>query len=376
MKYLLINQGYFPQPGGVENSLRHMAIELSQNDHQVHILTSNTTNDGALLQSFEVTPEATVFRYRKIRGIGYFLGFLKFLYLIVNHDYNKIICRSYILSVYCIICRKPYTYISPASVGLQDKPEKKYPHKLVSYNLKIFLQEITYKHANEIFVFSENMRQHVCDLSSDYNVKIIYPGCDTRRFCADDGYRYEESEQINGSQTKTILCVGRLNNVKGFDHALRIFALVKTIHQCRLQIVGSGPERDNLAELCRELKLNNEVEFVGSVTDPERFYSNADCFLFTSTYEPFGQVLLEAAMAKLPIVCYQHNREVAQNTATKEIFSDFPAAIQISDNYKEVAEVIVEQLKDPKIMLEADYLNFVSKHSWSQFTKIVVGLSD
>lgn len=62
----------------------------------------------------------------------------------------------------------------------------------------------------------------------------------------------------------TAIAVGRLVPKKGFDNLLRAFALViKKKSNCKLMIVGDGPEKKQLIVLMRSLSLEYHVELLG-----------------------------------------------------------------------------------------------------------------
>jgi glycosyltransferase involved in cell wall biosynthesis len=55
-------------------------------------------------------------------------------------------------------------------------------------------------------------------------------------------------------------------------------------------------------EFCSELGIEGDVIFTGFRRDVERFYSIMDIFVLPSTWEPFGNVLLEAMSFAKPVV--------------------------------------------------------------------------
>ena len=61
---------------------------------------------------------------------------------------------------------------------------------------------------------------------------------------------------------------------------------------------------DELKKLCKNLNINDRVTFIGPVAQDELFnwYSKGDIFVYPSLYENFGQPILEAAAAGLPII--------------------------------------------------------------------------
>ena len=103
-----------------------------------------------------------------------------------------------------------------------------------------------------------------------------------------------------------ILFVGRLEDRKGLPHLLKAFRLVrKTGAECRLLVVGSGPQEREARRYVMTRGLQN-VEFLGRVSDAEKaqLFKTADIFCSPATgRESFGIVLLEAMAAGAPIVC-------------------------------------------------------------------------
>ncbi len=74
--------------------------------------------------------------------------------------------------------------------------------------------------------------------------------------------------------------------------------------QTQYRIVGDGPEAPKLKALCRRLRIESRVHFLGSVKQSElaREYNRADLFCLPSAQEGFGIVFLEAMAAGKPIV--------------------------------------------------------------------------
>jgi glycosyltransferase involved in cell wall biosynthesis len=104
---------------------------------------------------------------------------------------------------------------------------------------------------------------------------------------------------------EVLLYVGRIAREKGLDLLLRAFAQVHARRpQTRLLLVGSGPYRDGAEHLRDKLGLDAAVTFVGAVPYAEiaPYYAAADLFVFSSTTETQGLVLLESLAAGTPVV--------------------------------------------------------------------------
>lgn len=102
-----------------------------------------------------------------------------------------------------------------------------------------------------------------------------------------------------------ILNVAALHERKGQDILLKAFKLLKEKMEygsCRLILVGEGEHRQKFQTLTKELELMDSVKFLGQRSDIARLLKASDLFVLPSRREGFGLVLLEAAMAKLPII--------------------------------------------------------------------------
>jgi N-acetyl-alpha-D-glucosaminyl L-malate synthase BshA len=67
-------------------------------------------------------------------------------------------------------------------------------------------------------------------------------------------------------------------------------------------MVGDGPERHRIEELCRDLNICHLVKFLGKVKDFDRILAASDLFILPSESESFGLAALEAMAAKTPVI--------------------------------------------------------------------------
>jgi glycosyltransferase involved in cell wall biosynthesis len=98
-----------------------------------------------------------------------------------------------------------------------------------------------------------------------------------------------------------IVAAGRLVKEKGFDVALRAFALLEDT-KVRLAIVGDGPDRQHLENLAASLGVADRVTFPGYVPNIRPWLETARAFLLTSFYEGYAAVIVEALEAGRPVV--------------------------------------------------------------------------
>jgi len=102
--------------------------------------------------------------------------------------------------------------------------------------------------------------------------------------------------------TKRILAVGALKSEKNYPLLLRALAGVRERIPASLLILGDGPLREALEAQVTQDGLDDAVIFAGFDTNPWPYYAAADLFVLSSDYEGFGNVLVEALYAGLPVV--------------------------------------------------------------------------
>jgi glycosyltransferase involved in cell wall biosynthesis len=100
--------------------------------------------------------------------------------------------------------------------------------------------------------------------------------------------------------TRIVLAVGRLVYYKGFEFLIRAIARANAT----LLIIGTGPLREHLQNVCRECEVSDRVHFLGEVEDVVPYYHAATVFTLPSVArsEAFGIVQLEAMACGTPVI--------------------------------------------------------------------------
>jgi glycosyltransferase involved in cell wall biosynthesis len=99
-----------------------------------------------------------------------------------------------------------------------------------------------------------------------------------------------------------IATAGRLVAVKDHRTLLEAFAALSASRPARLVVFGEGPLGAELQAYAKSLGIADRVLFAGYVNDPAACYAAADLFVLSSTSEGFGNVLIEAMAAGVPVV--------------------------------------------------------------------------
>ena len=98
-----------------------------------------------------------------------------------------------------------------------------------------------------------------------------------------------------------IIGIGRFSYEKGFDQLIRSFALLRD-ESLNLVLLGEGPLLPNLRELASDLGVSDRVHFPGFVDHVADYLSESQVFVLPSRWEGFGNVLVEALGAGVPVV--------------------------------------------------------------------------
>lgn len=151
------------------------------------------------------------------------------------------------------------------------------------------------------------------------------------------------SKQCN----KKAIAAGRYCYQKGFDLLIEAWALVAQRHpDWILEIYGAG-NRDEYVKLAENNGVSNCV-IINLATDNiyER-YADASLFVFSSRFEGFGMVLLEAMATKLPAVSF------ACPCGPRDIISDGKDGILVeNDNVLELADKICYLIENEDIRMD------------------------
>jgi teichuronic acid biosynthesis glycosyltransferase TuaC len=170
------------------------------------------------------------------------------------------------------------------------------------------VSRMVYQDARRVICISERVRQEVA-ARGDFSTEVVYNGVDTERFAPTQ--EVETADPV-------ILSIGDLIPIKGHDLLLRAIAeLRKQIPSVRCEIVGDGPQRENLSKLAAELQIADRVVFLGRLKRKQVAEKLRRCTIFAlpSCYEGLGCVYLEAMASGRPVVAciFQGIGDVIQN---------------------------------------------------------------
>jgi glycosyltransferase involved in cell wall biosynthesis len=146
---------------------------------------------------------------------------------------------------------------------------------------------------------------------------------------------------INGhSSNYKIGTIGRLVPQKDYPTLLGAFSnVLKSLPNADLYIVGEGYLQKDLIELSKSLGIDGKVHWLGKTEYIKEFLSKIDLFILPSKYEGFGLVLLEAMVAKKPIIA-------ANNSAIPEVLGKSYEGLFLTGDVNALAQQIETAISD------------------------------
>ena len=113
---------------------------------------------------------------------------------------------------------------------------------------------------------------------------------------------------------KILLSVGELIKRKNHETVIKALALLNDSSIVYV-ICGQGELEGYLKNLCKELKVDEQVYFLGYREDILEIYRIADAFVFPSWQEGLPFALLEAMASSLPVICsdIRGNRDLVKD---------------------------------------------------------------
>lgn len=148
---------------------------------------------------------------------------------------------------------------------------------------------------------SEDLRKDTYDhFRLNKEIRVIPNFINLDRFKKQKKEHFKTAICPNGE--KLIVHTSNFRKVKRVEDVIQVFKGISDRIPAKLLLVGDGPERTKMENLCRELQTCSDVRFLGKLDSIEEVLSVADLFLMPSEKESFGLAALEAMACEVPVV--------------------------------------------------------------------------
>ncbi len=287
---------------GVSTTIRKMAAEARDAGKELVVVTSRAeiTLDGLTVKNFRPIGEFELPEY-ELQKLS-FPPILQMLDYIQRESFSEIVISTPgPIGLTALLAGK---MLNLETSGIYHTDFPQYIRILTEDS---FLESLAWKYMqwfygqlDIIFVNSEQYRLSWIERGIEpAKLRILPRGLDTELFTP--GRReanFWKQFGCNGTGVR-LLFVGRVSKEKDLDVLVQAF---KNLRQealpVDLSIVGHGPYSAALAQLLPEACYTGYL----SGTDLAKAYASADIFVFPSTTDTFGNVILEAQAAGLPVI--------------------------------------------------------------------------
>lgn len=149
---------------------------------------------------------------------------------------------------------------------------------------------------------SNSLRDQTYELiKPDKKIETVYNFVDEREYHPQDSTKLKAELGIAADE-KVMIHVSNFRNVKRVQDVVETFSLARQQLDCKLMLVGDGPEMSRIIQQVRDLGLEDDVLFLGKRDSTAEFYNISDIKLLLSEKEAFGLVLLEAMACGVPVI--------------------------------------------------------------------------
>ncbi|MFW5976595.1 MAG: glycosyltransferase [Bacillota bacterium] len=373
LKIAMFTNNYFPLIGGVAVSISRLARGLKKLGHEVYIFAPEYPDSD-----YQDNPQ----KEKVIRCKTLFNTSKEGMPIPVTNIFNqKIKAKIEELDIDLIHCHHPFWLGSrglklarnsnlPAIFTYHTRLEK-YSHYLprLPFIKKLFENRVSHfmikrfaNKCNAIFAPTDSTREYLRKVGVRKPVKVLPTGVDLEQ------YRVPEKE-ISALKQKYIkndeillITVSRLSREKNLYFLLNGIKKVKenTSKKIKLLIIGEGPEREQLKRFISENNLADRVQLTGAVdcNKISKYYLMADIFVFASTTETQGLVILEAMAGKTPVVA-------VRSSGIDDFVRNQVNGFKTEEDINKWAEKVIKLIKNRDLREEyaLNALNFARNHS-------------
>ena len=224
----------------------------------------------------------------------------------------------------------------------RDDFERVIPEKHV---IDLIIKRIVsfYEKADQVWVPQASVEEVIREYGYKGKVEVVDNGSD---LCADypEKYFVEARESMGIAKDEFVLLfVGQHIWEKNVRFVIEALERIKD-QKFRMFFVGTGYAADAMKELVSEKGLDNQVTFIGNITERERikrFYAAADLFLFPSLYDNAPLVVREAAALHTPAI-------MIKGSTAATILTDGENGFLIDNDLESFEAKLRELIADPQ----------------------------
>lgn len=351
----MFTNNYLPFIGGVPLSIERIASELRKRGHKVYIFAPEYPN--IYYEDHEDTFRCKLLKYIKSGSFYYavsdiFSSRIENIFrnldidiVHVHHPYwmgkkGMKLAKKYNIPIV-------YTYHTLYEKYIEVIPyiNERVGNLLSKYIVKKFCSD-----CDCILAPSESAKQCLANININTNVEVLPTGINLESYNNIDKKIIKQIRQKHLKDSELLLfSVSRLSKEKNLFFLLNGLRYIRnnTNVKFRCMIAGDGPEKKNIEKYIIKNGLEKEIELLGTIQPNEinKYYLASDIFVFSSTTETQGMVLVEAMAASLPVVA-------VSSSGTNDVIQNKINGFKTKEDVREWGDRIISLLENPNLLKE------------------------
>lgn len=155
------------------------------------------------------------------------------------------------------------------------------------------ITQFSIQQSDAITAVSEYLKEQTkTDFKISKEIKVIPNFVDPQRF----------KRSKKDREQKVVCHSSNFRPIKRIPDIIRAFKKISKDIDCKLALIGNGPERPKAEKMVRDLGISESVEFLGNMRNVQEVIGKSDLFLLPSENESFGLAALEAMSCETPVV--------------------------------------------------------------------------
>ncbi|MEY3412093.1 MAG: N-acetyl-alpha-D-glucosaminyl L-malate synthase BshA [Bacteroidota bacterium] len=292
----------YPTFGGSGVVATELGKALAKNGHQVHFITYSQPTRLDFFDQNLFYHEVNISSYPLFEYPPYELALASKMVDVVKYE------KLDVLHVHYAIPHASAAYMAKQILKTEgiNIPVMTTLH---GTDITIVGKDATYE---PVVTFSINQSDVVTAVSEDLkkdtyahfkitrDIEVIPNFIDLERFKKQKKDHFKKA--ICPNNEKLLIHTSNFRSVKRIEDVLAVFQRVRKTLPSKLLLMGDGPERPRMEQMCRELGICEDVRFLGKQEAVEEVLSLADLFLLPSEKESFGLAALEAMACEVPVI--------------------------------------------------------------------------
>ena len=348
--------------GGAGNSVYRLATSLSKKKYKIFVICLNTcayekkfNKNG--IKVFKLNAKKLIFSIFQLKSL--------IKTLIKKKTKNILISNINYTNIFCALIF--WKNKDLRLIGIERTPLKELEiyfgliDSIKKFILRILLK-ISYHRVDQIICNSNYMSNYL-KKRYKFNSKVIYPPSLVKKSKKEKISFFDREKRLN------IITICRLSKEKNLEEILKAIDILKK-ENIFFNVVGDGPEKENLKNLAKSLDINHKIKFFGQKSKIKTLLKRSHLYINSSYFEGFPNSVVEAASAGLPIISSQSHGGI------NEILSGGKGGT-IYKNLEDLKKSIEKFANNPQIFInkskftQKKILKFSLKNHVTNFDKML-----